>query len=125
MDHIPKIKIRTINPASHRYLTCGDWQYDKEDDVLTISVSKMPDWRSELAVAIHEAMEAVKCLADDITTEDVDEFDFAHQHDEGESGDNPEAPYHKQHKMAETVEREVAKQLDLDWETHDKTVNEA
>ena len=63
MTHIPKIIIKTIDPANQRFGECGDWFYDADADELTIFINKMADWRSELAVAMHEAIEAVMCLA--------------------------------------------------------------
>src|ERR1017187_2927343 len=112
MTHIPKIIIKTIDPNSQRFGECGDWFYDTDADELTIFINKMADWRSELAVAIHEAMEAVACLAKDIDQTDIDYFDkkFYMEHDEGEAGDDKSAPYFEQHIMATFVEKEVCNQ---------------
>jgi len=79
MSHIPKIIIKPINPENHRYSTCGDYVYDREDDTLTIFVSRMDDWRSELAVAIHEAFEGVSCIFDDVSLSAVDLFDMEYE----------------------------------------------
>jgi len=88
MTHIPKIIIKTIDPGNQRFGECGDWFYDKEDDTLTIFVSRMEDWRSELAVAIHELFESAACLAADIDQTDVDAFDknFYKFNEAGEAG---------------------------------------
>ena len=127
MTHIPKIIIKTIDPANQRFGECGDWFYDADDDTLTIFVSKMPDWKSELAVAIHEFVEACMCLDRDIDQTDIDYFDknFYKNHDEGEAGDNKDAPYFDQHKSATFVEQEVCSQLKLSWEIHSKNISEA
>lgn len=133
MDHIPKIIIRVIDPNNQRYPTCGDWLYDAEDEVLEIRISRMPDWKSELAVAIHEAVEAVECLDKDISEAEVTAFDlmFEKERDDGkhgetdEAGDDKRAPYHRPHVHATFVEKEVCAQLELSWDEHDKNVNEA
>lgn len=130
MTHIPKIIIKPIQPDNHRYSTCGDYFYDREDDTLTIFVSRMEDWRSELAVAVHELFESVACIAEEIPMSDIDLFDMAFEqnredNDNSEPGDNKAAPYHKQHVGATFVEREVCSKLDLSWEKHESNVNES
>jgi hypothetical protein len=133
MDHIPKIIIRTINPSNHRYPTCGDWLYDAEDHVLEIRVSLMPDFRSELAVAIHEAVEAVMCLKRDISETDVTAFDLKFEEERGEGkhtetdepGDDKRAPYFDEHVAATFVEREVCTQSKIAWSEHEKNVYES
>lgn len=129
VNHIPKIVIKTIKPENHRYLTCGDFLYDAEDDTLTIFISRMSDWRSELAVAVHEAFESVTCLASDVKFKDIDLFDMnyeAHRKSGNscEPGDSPDAPYHSQHVGATWIEKEVCSRLDLPWETHERNVND-
>jgi len=133
MEHIPKIIIKTIKPENHRYQTCGDYIYDREDDTLTVFVSKMDDWRSELAVAIHEVFESVLCLHEEIDFVEIDRFDVQYElaRDSGqvsefsEPGDSKTAPYHCQHVGATFVEHEVCSRLDLPWGVHEKTVNDA
>src|ERR1019366_3903005 len=112
MTHIPTIIIKTIDPANQRFGECGDWFYDADSDELTIFINKMADWRSELAVTVHEAVEAVACLANEIDQTDVDYFDkkFYLEHDDGEAGDDIAAPYRTQHIMASFVEKEVCTQ---------------
>ena len=95
----------------------------------------MPDWRSELAVAIHESVvEAVACVEKEISEVDVTKFDlkFEDERDAGqqtetaEPGDDKRAPYFEQHKAATFVEKEVCGQLSLSWiEQRTKTANES
>lgn len=132
MEHIPKIVIRPIDWQNHRYSTCGDWLYDAEDNVIEVRVSRMTDWRSELAVALHEVIESVCCLEKDISEAQVTAFDIQYEkeREEGkhsefeESGDDKAAPYHDEHVAASFVEREVCSQLKLDWKKHEQIVNE-
>ena len=130
MNHIPKIIIKPIQPDNHRYPTCGDYIYDREDDTLTVFVSRMDDYRSELAVALHEVFEAVQVLHADIPISDIDLFDMQFEKDrpdgnEDEPGDDLKAPYHDQHVGATFVEREVCAQSGLSWDQHDKNVNDS
>lgn len=131
MDHIPKIIIRSIASDDHRYPTCGDYIFDKDADTLTIYVSKMGDWRSELAVAIHEMVESVSCLASDVDLMEIDRFDFQFEKDRidgkysktEEPGDNKLAPYHEQHVAATLVEKSACDAVRIDWQNHEENVN--
>jgi hypothetical protein len=38
-------------------------------------------------------------------------------------GDDPRAPYHKQHVFAENIERLLAAELGVDWSAYDKEVS--
>ena len=122
MTHIPKIIIKTIDPANQRFGECGDWFYDADADELTIFVNKMADWRSELAVTLHEAIEAVMCLATEVDQTDVDYFDkkFYLEHDEGEAGNDNGAPYQAQHILASFIENELCSHIGLLWADHEK-----
>ena len=68
-----KVTIEVIPNNQQRYSTCGDWQWD--GDNLTISVSKMGDWRYEMLVAFHELAECLICRHRGIQQEQVDDFD--------------------------------------------------
>jgi hypothetical protein len=126
MTHIPKILIKTIDPANQRFKECGDWFYDADDDTLTIFINKMPDWKSEIAVAIHEFIEAVMCLDKGIDQTDVDYFDknFYKTHNDGQAGDDDGAPYFKQHESATKIEKEVCAQLQLSWDAHSRNCDD-
>lgn len=126
MNHIPRIVIKHIDHSNQRFGEIGDWFFDAEANELTIFVSRMSDWRSEMAVAIHEAFEAVACLAHDIDQTDVDAFDkeFYLENDTGEAGDAKDAPYHAEHVGATFVEREVTSRLDLDWVKHEQIIDD-
>jgi hypothetical protein len=58
----------------------------------------------------------------------VDKFDRAYEAkrkpgDDSELGDDPRAPYHKQHVFAEKIERLLATELGVDWPDYDKEVS--
>lgn len=119
-----KIEIETIPHDQHRYTTVGDWYY-KEDGTLVIKVSQLSDWRYEALIAIHELVEVILCKQDGVTTEVVDKFDkdFEANREEGnevEPGDEPNAPYVKQHCIATGVERVLAAALGVSWKLYEK-----
>jgi hypothetical protein len=133
MNHIPKIIIKPIDGENQTYPTVGNYTYDAEDKVLRIFVSRMNDWRSEAAVAVHEFIEALACIDKEISMSSIDLFDMQYEkeRDEGkhgeleEPGDDKNAPYHRQHIAATFVEQTVCSQLELDWKTHESNVYEA
>ena len=126
MNHIPKIIVKTIDASNQRFAEVGDWFFDAEANEVTIFISRMGDWRSELAVAIHEIYESVCCIADGVDQTDVDAFDkkFYQENDEGEAGDQKEAPYFDQHCSATFIEKEVIAQMGLSWTEHEKTCDD-
>lgn len=120
-----EIRIKSIPHKKHRKgigITSGDWF--TKDNIDYIKVSKMSDSRYELLVAVHELIEKSICEQDGITVNMVDKFDSSwkeHNNIE-EPGNDPNAPYHKQHRIAEIVERLLAVELGVDWNQYDKEV---
>lgn len=115
------IVIHTIDHQFQRYNTVGDWRWTgNEKDILTITVSKMSDWRREFLVGVHELIEAMLCKHDGVKEEQVDKFDLAADvFDDIEPGDHPQAPYQVQHCIATGVERLLAAVLGVDWYTYE------
>jgi len=117
-----KVSIETIPHNNQRYETCGDWQFDHIHNRLIIKVSDLGDWKMEACLAFHEMIEAIRCESDGITEHQVDVWDSNFKGD-GEPGDDPKAPYHKEHVEATRCERVMARQLGVDWEKYEKKLN--
>jgi hypothetical protein len=122
-----RIVIETIDHSKQRYPTVGDWQIGKAGN-LHITVSKMSDQRYEFLVAAHEMIEAYLAIHAGVSPKAVDRFDKAYEAnrkpgDDSEPGDDPRAPYHKQHVFAENVERLLAAELGVDWQAYDHEVS--
>jgi hypothetical protein len=76
--NVKEIVIKTIPHDQHRYPTTGDWWIKENNDgthTIEIRSSECGDWRASMAVAIHEATEALTCLANGIEPESLDRFD--------------------------------------------------
>lgn len=119
-----RIIIETIPHLEQRYETVGDWYYEP-DGTLVIRVSQLSDWRREMLVAVHELVEVLQCKHDGVTQEVVDKFDKefeAHRHpdNEDEPGDEPTAPYVRQHCLATGIERTLAASLDVWWKAYEE-----
>lgn len=123
-----RITIEVIRHEDQRYPTSGDWLWPNEHNLL-IRVSEMGDWRKEAAVAVHELVEALLCKNDGVTDAEVDAFDKAWAGHEWvsagdliEPGDDPKAPYHRQHCFATAVERLLIAALGVPWGEYDAAV---
>jgi hypothetical protein len=122
-----KIIIETIPHKSQQYPTVGDWRRDAEGN-LRIFVSEEIGDKYALLVAIHELIEVSLCEDRGITVEEVDAFDKAFENNRAkgnvdEPGDDPKAPYRKEHFFATSLERLMAAELGVDWQKYDDAVN--
>ena len=125
MRPINDIWIKVIPHDRQRYPTVGDWY--EQDGTLFINVSAMSDWRYQVLVAVHELVETAICRQRGITQEAVDSFDLAFEKARAEGnldepGDDPQAPYRREHFFATNVERLLADQLGVDWDAYDREV---
>ncbi|OIP77116.1 MAG: hypothetical protein AUK16_02535 [Parcubacteria group bacterium CG2_30_44_11] len=119
------IHILTIVDTNQRYDTVGDYKVQKDESLL-ISVSKMSDSRFEFLIAIHELVESYLCDMRGITESSIDRFDFAYEDNRTEGdllsqpGDDPQAPYYREHQFASKIERLMAKELNVDWSVYNE-----
>ncbi len=109
------VRLRVLPREQQRYDTAGDWIWNGNN--LEVRVSKEAaeeDPRYTTLIFTHELIEALLCRSAGVTQEQVDAFDMSYQGDD-EPGDDPKAPYHRQHLAAEAAERELARKLGVDW----------
>jgi hypothetical protein len=117
-----RIIIETIADGKQRYDTVGDYYHNETGDQL-LFISDMGNKKYEFLIALHELIESQLCQERGITEDMIDAFDFEFEKDrkEGdlrEPGDQPEAPYFKEHQFASKIERLVANELGVDWEQY-------
>jgi hypothetical protein len=121
------INIKTIPDENQRYNTVGDYQ--KDGDTETVTVSEMNDWKKETLTAVHELIESALCKAHGISDESITDFDLQYEKQrqsgvEDEPGNDPSAPYHKEHVFATEVEKRLAQELGVNWDEYGKIVAE-
>ena len=133
--YMPEIIVRKVLHLQQRYPTVGDWWFDPEEEysggALQIKVSIMGNDHYETLVAIHEIIEAILCKSRGISESDVTAFDVQYESDRdkglheetSEPGNDPAAPYYREHQFATKVERLIADELGVDWDEYDKAVN--
>ncbi len=112
-----RIVIESKPLADMRYDTWGDWQW-LPGGTLHVTVADPCPPNSAWLVGTHEMIEAWLCRAVGITEQQVDDFDMNYTGD-GDAGDDPASPYHKQHCIAAGIERMLCAALDIPWAVHD------
>ena len=127
LDKIKKIEIELVGHKDQRYETVGDY-YLTEDGTMKIRCSRMDDVRHSFLVAVHELVEVLLVGQDGVKEEDITAFDvtFERAREPGnidEPGDDPSAPYVRQHCFATAVERMMCAALGCSWKEYDAAVN--
>jgi len=120
------VHIKTIPHSAQRYPTVGDWFFDAEGD-LHVFVSSLGDEREEMLIAVHELVEVLQCKYQGVSAAEVDKFDIEFekarpQGNTDEPGDEPNAPYHRQHCLATGFERILAAVLGVKWKEYEKKI---
>lgn len=113
------IFIKTIPHNEQRYNTTGD--YETKEGVTEIRVSDMGNEDQEFLIAMHELVESYLCKKTGITDAQIDEFDFSFTGDF--PGDDPAAPYHREHVVATEIEKRLADELGVEWETYNAKIS--
>ena len=122
--------MKPIPHAEHRYPTVGDWQFSQEGTLLVLA-SDLGDPAMTLLVLVHELIESTLCCFRGIAEPSVTAFDIAYekerdagQHtDDDEPGDDPRAPYRREHRFAELIERLLAHELKVDWQEYERRID--
>lgn len=115
--HIEVIPETEMRPG----VSGGDWFWDSAGD-LQVRVSPLSDWRREILLAIHETVEAILCKFNGVPQADVDSFDIAYDQAHPidlNAGDDPDAPYSREHCFATAVERILAAEMEVNWFEYD------
>jgi hypothetical protein len=119
------INIVVIPEAEQRPEVNGaDWYFDNKGD-LQVRVSPMSDWRYEVLLGVHEAVEAICCMNAGVSQAEVDAFDLEYDKThtfDVDAGDEPHAPYSRQHCVATAIERILCAELGANWKLYDDTL---
>lgn len=126
MKHLANIMVGVIPHKNQAYDTCGDYYslnfLGNEGTYDNYVISKLKlGWKAELAVLVHEIVEFQLCKEAGIKEQDITKFDIESGLDD--PGNSKLAPYHKQHKIAERIERQIIKGLGLNWKEYEDCIN--
>jgi Mn-dependent DtxR family transcriptional regulator len=127
MSNLPTIIIKSIPHNRQHYETVGDYWRDK-NGTLQFRVSQFGNEYEQLAVILHELIEAFLCQKRGIKWKRIDKFDKKYEKnrkegDLSEPGNDPKAPYYREHRFAENLERQLIHELGIDWFNYDDEVN--
>lgn len=119
-----RIEIYSVHPKLIRNDQAGDWWYD--DKSIKVHVLQTLSPKSQLAIAIHELIEAWRCREEEIPDGTVCAFDEKYEaerkegkhKEDDEPGDDPRSPYREEHMAATHVERAVCAAIGLNWKEH-------
>ena len=129
-------RVYSLKHSSQDSPTAGDWKV-RQGKLREIKVSDMINQDFVFLIGIHEQVEAWLCLKRGIKQSAVDNFDKAYEAarekkqkapcgckptEISEPGHDIHAPYFDEHKFAEKIERLMAKELGVDWDEYNKTV---
>jgi hypothetical protein len=114
--------------AQMRYNTAGDWEVHEEKKHIHFSVTtaETGNWRYDALLQVHELIEAILCINNNVQEEDVSKFDMSRTPDgpDGDCGDDPLAPYSKEHCFATAVERMLCAAMGVEWDDYSSRVEE-
>jgi hypothetical protein len=117
-----RIQIETVPHAQQRYETTGDWWWDP-DDTLQMRVSAL----AELAPRRTDRCSRARGGAALQGSRCVYGSGRRVRHGSGERigwpGDDPRAPYHREHEFAGCVERLLAHELGIDWNDYEDALD--
>lgn len=120
------INIKTVSNeviSVRKGFTGADWWWTPEGDLEVRVAEELEDWRERMALAIHEAAEALMCRHLGVTVAMVDEFDSKFKRENEydiNAGDDPDAPYRLPHTYATAIERILTGVLGVDWYSYDR-----
>lgn len=118
------VHVEFIPQHCQRYATIGDFFEDPNaPGVFRIRVTRFKDWRMQWLVMMHELAEYGMCMANGIHEPDIMAFDVEFEKNrapgnDDEPGDDPKAPYRKQHLIAEGLEKVLAAEMGVDWKAY-------
>ena len=123
------INIKTIPHKEHRYPTLGDY-WRNTDGKQEMRISEMGNDDYAFMIAIHELIEWYLTEKRGIKEEDIKAFDelFEKERLRGlhaekeEAGFDSRAPYLKEHAFATNIEKQLAKELGVNWDKYDADI---
>ena len=115
-----KIIVEFIEQKDQRYPTVGD--YFDTDDAIHFKITRMSTQMFSVAILLHEIHEYFRLAEDGISVEEIDKFDIDHPELE-EPGDDPRAPYHKQHLESSVIERASIAMSGRLWSEYEKEID--
>lgn len=124
-----KTIIESVSLKSQRFLTLGDYFFKK--GVRYFRITKTKNNLFDDAIFIHEFIEEVLTRNKGIKEKDIMKHDLWFEKevekgnfsDDDEPGEHKDAPYRREHLLAEKIERMILKELNVDWKEYSNYLN--
>lgn len=116
MPNKPTIEVQILEQRHLRNQQCGNWFLDAYG-CHHFEVAQSGKHSYHVLVLVHELIEEALCRERGIRESAVNRFDD-HYRGDGEPGDDPKAPYRREHKFATRIEKLICKELGIDWKTY-------
>ncbi len=104
-----------------RYETLGDY-FDTED-CLNFRITDTGNDTYNKLILIHELIEELMTRYRGIKEKDILEFDLEFEDNGQEPGNAINAPYRKEHRFAEMIEKMICHELEIDWYKYNADLN--
>ncbi len=102
------IIIKTVPKDEIRNDGVGDYKITKNGVEILVAKQKDPD--EEYGIAVHELHEVTAAMKAGVSLREIDKFDRKNIKSD-QPGDIPKAPYHKQHKSADKIEKLAVREI--------------
>ena len=116
-----KIKVEVQDKNQMRYSTLGDYYYVKFQDTLHFKIADTGNDNYNKLILIHELIEELLTSNAGISEASITKWDKEHL-ELLEPGAHEEAPYHKEHMIAEEIERFLCDKIGISWNEYDNQV---
>lgn len=122
---LPDLHCRVVPLLAQRYETAGDYFQDCSwpSAPWQFRISAMGNPDHEFLVFVHELVEWYLTQRRGVEEPVIVAFDQAFTSEGAEPGDDPRAPYHREHVFAGKIERLLAEEIGIEWEEYDRAVS--
>lgn len=119
------VSMTTDDIRDHRYRSIDDWDDPTptiDGLVFSTQVADMGDMDYNFLVLMHAFVEQYLCHKHKITDEQVTKFDMDHP-EMDDPGNSEEAPYHKEHMIANDIESALSVALGVKWIDYETAID--
>jgi hypothetical protein len=116
-----RIRVDFVEQSIQRYPTVGD--YVECNAFVNFRITDMHNPIYSAAILLHELVEKILNDRDGIPDSDVDAWDFGEGADLPDPGLDPRAPYHRNHMIADAIERSFIALAGEDWVRYEEAID--
>ena len=126
------VHIKIIPQKEHRErFYVGDYWEEDEGATLQVRATDLGDWQKSMAIIQHELLEYLLCRNRGIEEPDILAFDRLFEkeqrvtHGTNEAGDDPRAPYRREHEVSNIVENIYLYEMGITQKEYNDAIDKA